>query len=264
MAQNSSQQYDFPIEIRPINADGIVIPERYAVIRTDTDKPLGIISDRYKLVPHKEVVERSRAALIEARTNFKELITTTGYGAHLWIIFNFPDIKIEIWKGDPVTMQVIVENSYDTSTSIRFSIGAFRVVCSNGIVVWKRFVHDYQRHIPRLDIGSLQDRFGSLTRHFYDEAIPLMKRMPRTRVSMKTIDQLFKRYEEKNVFPKWMISDAQIRYQKESKNVWNFYNALTFSLTHGSGGMNIETQTFYARRAWVEANKLLRNPGGRI
>ena len=90
------QQYDFPTKISQIKADDIVIPRRFAVIRTDTNEPLGIISDKYQLVPHKLVIDSFRQALAREKMDFDEKILLSDNGAYLNAKYNFPERKVEI------------------------------------------------------------------------------------------------------------------------------------------------------------------------
>src|SRR3989344_8403522 len=77
LMQQHSSQYDFPTTLASLKANGIDIPHRFAVIRTDTNEPLGIISDQYQLIPHKEVLEKSREALIQKKLKFEEKTNIT-------------------------------------------------------------------------------------------------------------------------------------------------------------------------------------------
>jgi len=255
--QNHSSQYDFPTTLVPLKANGIVIPHRLAVIRTDTNQPLGIISDYYQLIPHKEVLEKSREALLQDKLVFEEKIDVTQDGSYCLIQYTFPDVRIEIQKGDIVSLQIIIINSYDASTSLRFLIGALRLVCSNGLMINERLSHYSQRHTPKLNINVMQEKFRDLFKYFNGSVVSTMNKMNKSKLSEKTSGRLFEKYEDKKMFPLWLIDNAQTRYQKDSKTVWDFYNSLTYSITHGSGGMNIETKIRYSKKAWQEAVKLL-------
>lgn len=255
--QKHSSQYDFPTKIVPVDADGIRIPYRFAVIRTDTGQPLGIISERYKLIPHKEVLERSREALMQDELKFEEKVSVTKNGAHCLIQYTFPTAKIEIQTGDFVSLQITIINSYDASTSIRFLIGAFRLVCSNGLVIGKELAYYFLRHTSELDANVIQERFRDVSRHFNKSVVPVMSKMSESELSKEKSSQLLKKYKNKNIFPHWLIEDAQERYQKEKPTVWNFYNALTYFITHGRSEMNIETRIRHSKKAWQEAVRLL-------
>ena len=44
--------YDFPVELQSITTEpgGLIVPNRLAVVRTDTMKPIGLVSKKYTLL----------------------------------------------------------------------------------------------------------------------------------------------------------------------------------------------------------------------
>ncbi len=58
---------DFPVTLRPVffeeNGARREVPRRFAVIREDSDAPLGVVSDRYALVPHQRILDTVEEAL---------------------------------------------------------------------------------------------------------------------------------------------------------------------------------------------------------
>lgn len=57
---------DFEVTFQPVFAQGptglMVIPHRRAVVRTDTGQPISIVSDRYALVPHTQILRANPRA----------------------------------------------------------------------------------------------------------------------------------------------------------------------------------------------------------
>jgi hypothetical protein len=50
--------YDFPVELDPISTEpgGFIVPNRLAVIHTDTMRPIAVVSKKYTILPHAVVV----------------------------------------------------------------------------------------------------------------------------------------------------------------------------------------------------------------
>jgi len=59
---------------------------------------------------------------------------STIFSKHM-ISFQNPDIKITSKDGDDAYPRIIMTNSHDGMQSFQFSVGIFRMVCSNGLVV---------------------------------------------------------------------------------------------------------------------------------
>lgn len=58
----------------------------------------------------------------------------TIFSKHM-VIFQNPDIFIKGENGDDSFPRIILTNSHDGFSSFRFSVGIFRLVCSNGLVI---------------------------------------------------------------------------------------------------------------------------------
>lgn len=251
-----NQKYDFPVKISEIKADDIVIPSRYAVIRTDTNEPLGIISDKYQLVSHKLVIDSFRQALIKTKMDFEENISLSSNGAYLNAKYNFPDRKDEIAEGDYISMQIWLENSYDTTTSIKFILGALRLACANGLIIAERFTSYSQKHTQQFLVSEMTNEIVILGDYFNKKIIPQMREMSQVKISQEMSEKNFRKYEVRKTFPLWLIDEAREKYQKEKNNLWEYYNSFTYAIRDSSGRIGIKNQIQYSKKAWHEAIKL--------
>ena len=99
----------------PTNPD---VSGRYLFVNTET-----IIDDLDKLgwKPVQAAQRKSRGG-------------STIFSKHM-IAFQNPDIKITGKDGDDSFPRIIMTNSHDGMQAFKFSVGIFRLVCSNGLVV---------------------------------------------------------------------------------------------------------------------------------
>ena len=100
----------------PTNPD---VSKRYLFVNTET-----IVDDLDKL-GWKPV----QAAQRKSRGN-----GGTIFSKHM-VAFQNPDIKIKGSDGDDSFPRIIMTNSHDGMQAFKFSVGIFRLVCSNGLVV---------------------------------------------------------------------------------------------------------------------------------
>ena len=250
-------KYDFPVKLVPVKANNILIPKKVAVIREDTAEPIGIVSSQYGLLKHQDVVESFRKAL--KKTKHEEKITVLKNGAHLIATYTLPDISLEIKKGDFVSMQFVVRNSYDGTKSFSVMLGAFRLVCSNGLIIGKEVFRYTQKHFAGNDMfgdanGLIDGRVSELLTRF-NEALPIMKRMTKIEMS-EDYESVFDK--DKLQLPKYLINDAKEVYEKtKEKSLWEFYNSLTFVITHNLKKDSPQTRIDYTKRAWAIASSLI-------
>jgi hypothetical protein len=131
--------YDFPVQLKPVTLLGsdVPIPGHKAIVRTDTHKPLSIVTDKYHLFTNRQAVDLT--------TNFLK-----GFGEHQAVdtiekdglrfirtcTFQNHSLKVAERKvGDIVNFQLSIWNSYDRKSSFRLRIGARVLKCLNGMTV---------------------------------------------------------------------------------------------------------------------------------
>ena len=106
------------------------VTDKYLFVNTET-----IIDDLDKLgwKPVSAAMRKSRG---------KDTI----FSKHM-VTFQNPDIKITSKDGDDAFPRIIMTNSHDGLQAFKFSVGIFRLVCSNGLVVADEKFSDFKiRH----------------------------------------------------------------------------------------------------------------------
>jgi len=106
------------------------VTDKYLFVNTET-----IVDDLAKLgwKPVSAAMRKSRG---------KDTI----FSKHM-ISFQNPDIKITAKDGDNAFPRIIMTNSHDGLQAFKFSVGIFRLVCSNGLVVADEKFSDFKiRH----------------------------------------------------------------------------------------------------------------------
>lgn len=248
--------YDFPTQLVEIKANNVIVPGKLAVVREDTNEPIAIVSNKYGLLKHKNVIDCFRDTLKESK--YTEKIEVVKNGAQLFATYKLDDTSIEINKGDIVAMQIILKNSYDGSKAFQLMLGAYRLVCTNGMVIGKEFFSYSLKHfisnkgIP--ESTELKTNVGVLINNFKTQ-LPVMQKMDKTRVNKPT-DELFD--SKKQFIPEYLLNTAKEQFENEhNDSVWTYYNTLTAAITHKSKKDNPGTRFEYLKRAWMSATQLI-------
>ena len=121
----------------PTNPD---VSKRYLFVNTET-----IIDDLEKLgwLPVQAAQRKSRK---EGSTIFSK---------HM-VAFQNPDIKITSEDGDHAYPRILLSNSHDGMQAFKFSVGIFRLVCSNGLVVADEQFSDFKIKHKGYTFGELR------------------------------------------------------------------------------------------------------------
>lgn len=253
-----NNNYDFPVELQQIYLpENKLIANKKAVVRTDTGDTLGIVSDDYGLVKHSTIIDSFRKA--GSKYGVTEKISLAKNGAQLFYQMTFPKIQLEVQKGDLINMMMIAKNSYNGMNSLQVIFGAFRLVCENGLILGTQFLGFNYRHVGT--VGGILD--AELTGQYkvayaqyiklFGERAPLIQKMVKQPV---TGDKLFDP-KETNI-PKYLLVEAENKFKSENNmSVWNYYNSLTYAISHKMKTENPSMAIDNGVRAWKLAERLM-------
>lgn len=249
-----TSDYDFPVELQRITtqSSNIAIPNRLAVVRTDTLETIGVVSKKYSLLPHAEVIDTLRETL-KGQT-VEEKILLTHHGARMHLEITLPDITLKI-DGDEIAMRLVVSNSYDGSRKVNIAFGAYRLVCSNGMIVGRKLLSLAQRHVGEISLEVKQTRKQmTMLTELFKATAPTMQKM-----ANKPLSKPKKFFDPKTLhIPAYLTTIARGEFKKvEDGTVWDAYNALTYAITHKMKKNNPELATTLGKNAWTAATASL-------
>lgn len=140
---------------------GTIIDGRKAVVRSDTGEVFGLVSDRYKPVQPRAVLEFFRDL---AGSHSMEIETAGALkgGAVVWALAT-NDAEIKVKGSDIVKPYLLLSTSYDASQASRGAFTTVRVVCNNTLRM--SYSADTAgvvnvRHTSRFDEKEVKARLG--------------------------------------------------------------------------------------------------------
>lgn len=200
----------------------------------DRTKVFDVVSNRYQVVPHGQAVDLVSNALAEyfGQEVVADVRSING-GARMTAKFKLPMAPIKLGGKDINELQLVLRNSYDRGWTFSAVLGAFRLICSNGMMIGESFGSIRSRHIisaegedadimPQLEhmiakAPSLREMWKewSETRMTYDEAHHLL------------VDQ----------FPDRYLAPV-LEESRYPRSKWDLYNDLTRFSTHDTKSVN--------------------------
>ena len=260
---------DLQIDSPALQAYGrgkLIVPGNKAVINPETGHVFDIVSDKYKLVKHEDVLANVEDVLVknDSMGPCKREVRLYQHGARMRTTYTFYEtgiaIKSSIAKGDIVNPTIEVFNSYDRSIRHTVMMGAFRVICTNGMVVGIEFMQFRKRHMPDLylddvkqamEIGMDKMEVQMLT---WDEWTkkPLEKETLENTLKVLDLNQKETRILEdveevssRMSISRWLaLFEMGDSYEEERQVMswWVFYNILTQFTTHEIKSQNRRLQ----------------------
>jgi len=206
---------------------------------------LNKVSKDYKLVQHHEALHKALEAIINKAPEFgiPEIETTfTNNGGRMYAKMTFPEV-IKIQEKDPIKPQVILTNSADLSKRFTLIFGAFRLICSNGMVIPdSRFKDNVLiRSLHKNGTLDLNDAIEKMMVGFesFSDTIGIWKKYTKKTITLEEFDV---------AMSKSLLSENQIKdvlaiplrgfegtlggaFLSGKANAWQAYNAATQWIT---------------------------------
>ena len=231
----------FPVELVPVGAifdDGNFAKSNnyQAVIRTDTNEVLGIHGKGYNLLSNAEAFDAFDEALHESQLDLSGMTVKNeiaNYGAKSFRTYTFPSHTVQINRCDDESqLKLQIINSYDGSTSFSSRVGGFRLLCSNGMVIGKTFMHASLRHTKSLDIKSVISKLDE-TINVYLENANQWQQWSKQRISLYDLEAVVKHFADGNEkLEQSLIENYHQEAQEIGLNKWSLFNAFTHWSTH--------------------------------
>lgn len=224
--------YDFQVVQRPLryspDEGGVVstVPDKKVLINYESGEVLSIVSDRYEITHHKEVIDVFDA--IEGIT--REDIHLSEDGGVMFAKYNLPNHGTDehvVTVGQTVKFSLRVFNSYNLITSRGCELIAHNLICNNGMVVPKHVATIAFRHMNNDGMSRLGSRIGEYSNDM-SSIVQTWKDWLTIRPSANCISDFvvgmqLGTEEIQNEMTQEMLSKS---------NLWEVYNVMTYYITH--------------------------------
>lgn len=236
----------FPVEKIPAEElmPGYEFPSgiSHAVVVTKPDgvkRVVNYCSDIYSLVENQTVIPRFYDEIkkyfpVEVHYKMQDY-------SRFFIDFVINNKALKVNKKDVVFPKVRLVNSYDGKVKYHFTIGFFRLVCTNGLTIPVGYAEKIKKlHTPSIQALVSFERVMEMTSKFIAEASEIFN------VYMELTDQTVRNPElritdviENTNFPPSLAEDVLERLEIERNllnapevNDWLIYNAFNYQLNH--------------------------------
>jgi len=222
------------------------------IVREDTNEILSCMTEDYKLVKNEDVLKAVDPIMKSNKAICKEAKVFSN-GARMTVKYIMEDTKVKVDEGDFVNPEIIIRNSYDGSLEASAMAGAYRLVCSNGLVIGYLLGKAGYRHIKGSGVNEeamaeLVEKLIIRAKDVFDDEFPVLTN---TNVVEKHIKELVK------MFPVTaMDSLVQKMLGKPPKTYWDLLNAATWTTTHAMKRENeathkLEEKLYPSLKGWA-------------
>lgn len=226
-----------------------IAPDYKAITNEEGSYLYTIVSNQYKLIQHEDILTMVGECINEniEYGKYTEEQSFTHFGGRMRAQFKFPEAEVEIThngKPDTVNPQIEVFNSYDTSWKFQLLFGAFRLICSNGLVIGEKVLHLQKRHIESLSLDRevIKAVLIQYMRTFSEQKEIWKNWVDRTISQAEAKEIVEKRLNFGKTGIEEISSEIELSSGQsiESKVIsyWIFYNILCQYITHKVNSIN--------------------------
>lgn len=292
----------FPVKEHPVfasvdDATGerrLPVPEKKAIVNSESHCVLGIVSRGYRLVSNREALDLAhkccRTVFPETKQGEWEVEATDapGTGGHCYIhlVHNSTALDFSFVptheRPDVFGPFICVTNSYNGSRALAFDIGFYRKVCTNGLILPEsiirfKFTHQRREIGETIEFEVARERLAKFKTSF-GRYLGTLRECPISRGQfVPLICGVLLRRQAEPLKPntreaeEWAALNAHLRqlsdrYARElGENAYAAFNAITEFASHPPANRRVRRDRHSLQRlagAWVNSfSQQCRQPG---
>ena len=222
------------------------------IVREDTGEILSCMTDNYRLVKNETIIKAAEPIINKYKGKIKEVrVFGNGHSTHM--SWHFPNHLVKIGKNDEMTPEIVIGNSYNGTVGVNIIAGAFRLICSNGLVIGivaSKYKNKHiQSNVSLDDFDSVISETMDKTKLIFKEEFPILQG---TNFKDKHIINFLKMFP---IQANEMVTQALIA--NRPKSFWDLFNVGTNVLSHhmnrsAQSTHNIEGKLYPTIKKWAE------------
>jgi hypothetical protein len=234
-----------PALFEPIPGAGVVDGLGFQNFRTDTEKALGMVKERYQIVQNADLFDALTSALEDAAParalDGNQIKPSISYGgAQAFADISFPALTEDLIQArgnaTALTFRLLLWNSFDGSSPVRLAAGAIDGFCTNGMIFGSYDLFG-KRHTKGFSQVELEGFVGNSFVLFQDK-ITELRRETFAPIELKQAEEFLKKnFSERRAAQ--LLERFAIEAQGRGATVWALRSALTFYASHNSSQFSV-------------------------
>jgi hypothetical protein len=206
------------------------MPSRFVTVRKDTDEALGIVSDDYIVIQHKDNMLKLFNIVKEFSDDFNVKNKVEGGRVYTRFVINTDVVIPYSTKDETAKIMITGVNSYDTSLSFGVSLSMLRMICTNLMIGFANAFTFRQKHLKSLPFNAL-DKLPEAVVNYKKNYLDFYTKLKDLDVNSNVIE-LAREKLPKKLFEKAGLHFARHTKASNERNMWEYYNEYTFLISH--------------------------------
>jgi phage/plasmid-like protein (TIGR03299 family) len=157
------------------------MPDKHVLFRSDNKMPLGVVSDKYKVVQPKAVLEFFRDLTEQYGYELDTAGTLFG-GSRFWALASTPDIA-DVGNGDTVKRYLLLSTSADGTMKTEARNTCVRVVCNNTLSLSRMDEAAFSlSHRTQFDADKAKEKMQIGAHSEFERHVAIFRKLADTRI----------------------------------------------------------------------------------
>ena len=194
------------------------------LIRNDTNEVISVVTNKYKLVKNVELLKTIDNHITEQKATLTSAVIFGN--ARTSYVIAFKELMKEI-NGANMFPQIMIQNSYDRTDSVKIIGGLFIALCSNGMVIGDVTNNVSYTHIIGKEISTMEEKIDDVVNNVLEFSVNTFPRLKDRQVVPDDIINFM------GLFPQMGKNYILDKFKVDKPN--NFYDLMqigTYILTH--------------------------------
>lgn len=262
----------FPVALMDIphpSIDQVKIPKRKAIVRTDTNEVLNIVSDSYPLIKHIDVFGPMQDAINAIGLPIIKVTERSAYsGGYARVEWELDkSFKVDDGIEDDLNVTITARNSYNYSSVVGLELGTLRWICTNGLTVGHLIAGAKKRHVPNLKVPDLIKEIVEIIAKTADVQARMTKwstiEYPRDRFSKWLDKQIIAKPARQAILDYYAIQPDRVRVGGQPAFTgWEALNSISWYSTHKATARREDLLVLSQERIQGLAHKFTRDELG--
>lgn len=219
-------------------SNGTQATDYMSLLDAETGYLFGIVSKHYRVLQHQDAMDRVEDVISRHPEygRWEREVQTWNNGGKMKVVYSFPEVMVSVGKEDLIHPTINMYNSHDGTWSFRVLFGAFRLICTNGLVIGDKVLDYKKSHINNVEqiftmdlLGDAMDGFSN-QRLIWETWVDRIIDTPEAKAKVEDLG--FTETETRDLQEDVEISSGESLENVRVISLWVLYNLVCQYLTH--------------------------------
>jgi len=233
---------DFPVTLKKVfTEDGNEVARARAVVRTDTNQAISMVSDRYKIITHRTMLDAAEPFIRELGKPEVKIVPERK-GARMLATFVFKNHTVEIGDKNRAALRITMRSGYHAGASASIEVACLVLECLNMCIASEKTIFALSvRHAG--DVTAFEFPKPEIVLTAFTSQEGIMNQYNDKKLTIEQGKEFLVRDDVTNALPersrKSIAGTWEAEYGPKQDTVWDLLQHTTYNITHNTPQLSL-------------------------